>query len=189
MEKNYLESVQKQFQYYKLLGDRTFMQLDDADLFWQFNDASNSVAIIVKHLWGNMRSRWIDFLTKDGEKEWRHRDTEFEATIQDRDELIDKWEEGWQCLFTALESINEDNFNTVIYIRNQGHSIVEAVNRQLAHYAYHVGQIAYIGRMIKGDQWESLSVPKGKSKAYNQKMFAQPKRKEHFTKDFLSEEE
>lgn len=186
---NYLDSVRKQFEYYKLLGDRTFAQLDEADLFYQPNEASNSIAIIVKHLWGNMLSRWTDFLTSDGEKDWRERDAEFEPTIQTRTELIEKWEAGWQVLFTALDSVNADNFDTIIYIRNMGHTITEAINRQLAHYAYHVGQITYIGRMIKNEAWQSLSVPKGGSKAYNAAKFAQPKRREHFTKEFLEENE
>jgi hypothetical protein len=185
MQKDYLLSVYKQFQYYKLLGERTFIQLDEKDLFWQFNDASNSIAIIVNHLWGNMKSRWTDFLNTDGEKEWRQRDLEFENIIQSKNELIEKWEDGWQCLFIALESINENNFDTVIYIRNQGHTIVEAINRQLAHYAYHVGQIVFIGRMIKGEGWESLSIPKGQSAAFNQEKFSKKKEKAHFTDEFF----
>lgn len=187
MQKDYLLSVYKQFQYYKLLGERTFNQLDEKDLFWQFNNASNSIAIIVNHLWGNMKSRWSDFLNTDGEKEWRQRDLEFENIIQSKNELIEKWEDGWQCLFIALESINENNFDTVIYIRNQGHTIVEAINRQLAHYAYHVGQIVFIGRMIKDGEWESLSIPKGQSSAFNQEKFSKEKKKAHFTDEFLKD--
>lgn len=189
MQKDYLISIYKQFQYYKILGERTFNQLEDDNLFWQFNDASNSIAIIVNHLWGNMKSRWTDFLNTDGEKEWRQRDLEFENVIQSKNELIEKWEDGWQCLFTALESINENNFDTVIYIRNQGHTIVEAINRQLAHYAYHVGQIVFIGRMIKGEGWESLSIPKGQSAAFNQEKFSKEKKKAHFTDEILKEGE
>lgn len=185
METNYLNSVRKQFEYYKLLGEKTFDQLSEEELFWQYNPESNSIAIMVNHLWGNMLSRWTDFLTADGEKEWRKRDKEFEDIIKTKADLITKWEEGWNCLFTALDSVNKENFTTEIYIRNQGHSIVEAMNRQLAHYSYHVGQIVFVGRMIKGNEWQSLSIPKGESKTFNKKMFAQPKRKEHFTKDFL----
>lgn len=182
---NYLSSARKQFRYYKVLGDRTFAQLEEADLFWQFNEESNSVAVIVRHLWGNMLSRWTDFLTTDGEKEGRNRDAEFELSIQSKQELLDKWEEGWQCVFTALDSINADNFSTVVYIRNMGHTIPEAVNRQMTHYAYHVGQIVFIGKMRKGAEWKSLSIPKGKSTTYNAEKFAQEKRREHFTKEFL----
>ena len=185
MEKNYLESAQKQFAYYRMLGDKTFAQLKDEDLFWQYNPESNSIAIIVKHLWGNMLSRWTDFLTSDGEKEWRNREAEFDADISSREEMIQKWNEGWDCLFTALDPINDSNFHNIVYIRNMGHTIAEAINRQMAHYAYHVGQIVYIGRMIKGSDWESLSIPKGKSQAYNEKKFSKPKRREHFTDDYL----
>lgn len=177
--------TRKQFEYYKLLGDLTFAQLKEQDLFWQYNPESNSIAIIVKHLWGNMLSRWTDFLTADGEKEWRDRDGEFEATIQTKEELIEKWNAGWECLFTALDSVNEDNADTTVYIRNMGHTITEAVNRQLAHYAYHVGQIVFIGRMIRGAEWQSLSIPKGDSKAYNAEKFSLEKRKAHFTDEFL----
>ena len=187
MQSNYFESVRKQFEYYKILGEKTFDQLEDQGLFWQYNEASNSIAIIVKHLWGNMLSRWTDFLTTDGEKEWRNREGEFEADIKTRTELFEKWNEGWACVFDALDSINESNFDTTIYIRNMGHTIPEAVNRQLAHYAYHIGQIVYIGRMVKDAEWQSLSIPKGKSKEYNAEKFSKPKRKEHFTDRFLGE--
>lgn len=182
---NYLESVIKQFQYYKLLGDKTFAQLEDADLFWQYNEASNSIGIIVKHLWGNMLSRWTDFLNTDGEKTWRNREAEFESDIQTKRELIEKWEAGWTCLFEALDNVNEENFSQIIYIRNQGHTITEAINRQLAHYAYHIGQIVFIGRMIKNRDWQSLSIPKGKSTEFNAKKFAEKKHRGHFTDEFL----
>lgn len=183
MPDNYLQSAQKQFQYYKLLGDKTISQLSDEDLFWQYNADSNSIAIIVKHLWGNMLSRWTDFLTTDGEKEWRKRDAEFEADFNNREELLAKWEEGWKCLFTALESINETNFEQLIYIRNQGHTITEALNRQMMHYAYHVGQMVYLGKMLKEEEWQSLSIPKGGSKAYNLDKFSKDKHQGHFTED------
>ncbi|WP_304237935.1 DUF1572 domain-containing protein [Jiulongibacter sediminis] len=185
MVENYLESIRKQFAYYKQLGKRTFDQLQDEELFWQPNEASNSISITVNHLWGNMLSRWTDFLTSDGEKDWRNRDAEFEDEIQSKDELLKKWEEGWACLFEALDSVNTENFNQLVYIRNQGHTITEAINRQLAHYSYHVGQIVYIGRMIKGDQWQSLSIPRGDSKAYNAEKFATEKKRGHFTDEYL----
>ncbi|MFH4969384.1 DUF1572 family protein [Gaetbulibacter sp. M240] len=183
MERDYLSSVKKQFEYYKLVGEKTFAQLDDNALFWQYNAASNSIAIIVNHLWGNMLSRWTDFLTTDGEKSWRERDEEFEDRIKTRAQLLEKWEAGWSCLFEALESINETNFNTQIYIRNQEHTTPDAINRQLAHYAYHVGQIVYIGRMIKNEHWISLSIPKGASKSFNQKKFSKGKHGGHFSDD------
>lgn len=189
MEENYLTSVRKQFEYYKMLGDKSFAQLSDEQLFWQYNPESNSIAIIVKHLWGNMLSRWTNFLEEDGEKPWRDREGEFEADIDNRSELLEKWEAGWACLFQALDSVDKDNFATTIYIRNMGHSIVEAINRQLAHYSYHIGQIVYLARMLKGNEWESLSIPKGGSKSYNQKKFAQLKRQAHFTDEFLQEDQ
>jgi len=181
MEDNYLNSVKKQFEYYKILGEKTFEQLTEAELFWQYNEESNSIAIIVNHLWGNMKSRWIDFLTSDGEKEWRDRDLEFEPIIRSELEMLEKWNEGWTCLFEALNTINKDNFNLEILIRNQNHTITEAVNRQMMHYAYHIGQIVYIGRMIKGENWHSLSIPKGESKTFNKEKFSKGKHKGHFT--------
>jgi len=184
MEIEYLKSVQKQFEYYKLLGERTFIQLEEEQLFWQFNPESNSIAIIVNHLYGNMKSRWTDFFNSDGEKEWRNRDREFEFVIHSREELLQKWNEGWDCLFTALNLVNIENFHSTIYIRNQSHSVIDAINRQLAHYSYHIGQIVYIGRMINGAKWQSLSIPKGNSSKFNQTKFAQGKHGGHFTDDF-----
>lgn len=183
--RNFLEATTLQFEYYKSLGEKTFNQLGDEDLFFKPNSGSNSIAIMVNHLWGNMMSRWTDFLTSDGEKEWRQRDLEFEDVIKNREGLIEKWNEGWHCLFTALESITEENQNDLVYIRNQGHTITEAVLRQLAHYSYHVGEIVFLGRLIAGSKWKSLSIPKGDSKAYNKEKFSQEKHKEHFTKEFL----
>lgn len=181
MEENYLNSTLKQFEYYRILGEKTFAQLNEDELFWQFNKESNSIAIMVNHLWGNMKSRWTDFLTSDGEKEWRNRDLEFESIITSKVEMLKKWEDGWTCLFEALNAINIGNFDSEIFIRNQSHSITEAINRQMMHYAYHIGQIAYVGRMIKGEKWQSLSIPKGKSKDFNSKKISKGKHKGHFT--------
>lgn len=189
MKNDYLSSAQKQFEYYKLLGEKTFSQLTDEQLFWQFNAESNSIATIVKHLWGNMMSRWTDFLTSDGEKEWRQRDAEFENDIADRKEMTDKWDEGWACLFEALNSLTENDLNKEIYIRNMGHTVVEAINRQLAHYPYHIGQIVCIGKMACDQNWASLSIPKGNSKEFNANKFAQPKHKQHFTDEFLKSDD
>jgi len=146
MNDSYLDSARKQFQYYKMLGDKTFAQVSDQDLFWQYNDDSNSIATIVKHLWGNMLSRWTDFLTSDGEKPWRERDAEFENDWTTREQVIDRWNEGWNCLFQALNTLTPDDLQKEIFIRNQGHTVMEAINRQLAHYPYHVGQIVFIGK-------------------------------------------
>ncbi|MEL1244599.1 DUF1572 family protein [Flavobacterium sp. DGU11] len=184
----YLESTIKQFEYYKLLGEKTFAQLPDDKLFWQYNDDSNSIVIIVKHLSGNMLSRWTDFLTTDGEKEWRDRDGEFENDIATKEEMLQKWDNGWKVLLDTLKSLTEDDLSTIIYIRNQGHTVMEAINRQLAHYPYHIGQIVFIGKMGAA-HWNSLSIPKGNSKEFNAQKFSQPKHKQHFTDEYLNDEE
>jgi len=187
IKNDYLTSVKKQFAYYKMLGDKSFEQVNEEDLFWQPASNSNSIAVIGKHLWGNMKSRWTDFLIADGEKQWRNRDEEFEATIKTKDALLKHWQEGWDCVFTALDSINESNFETTIYIRNQGHTIVEAINRQLAHYAYHVGQIVFIAKIKNSENWQSLSIPKGDSKNFNATKFSKAKHKAHFTDELLND--
>ena len=189
MHTDYLNSVKKQFSYYKMLGDKTFAQLSDDQLFWQYNAESNSVASIVKHLWGNMLSRWTDFLHSDGEKEWRKRDAEFENDIANRDELLIKWNAGWTCLFTALDSLSPEDLDREIYIRNEGHTVMEAINRQLAHYPYHVGQIVFIGKLICDGTWVSLTIPRGNSAAFNAAKFAQRKRRAHFTDELMGWED
>lgn len=170
-QEDYIKSALFEFQRYKTLGDKTFDQLGEEDVHWVKSEYDNSMAIIVKHMVGNMLSRWTNFLTEDGEKIWRNRETEFENPYATRAEMIQAWEKGWQCLFKALESINSNNFDSEIKIRNEAHTVFEAVNRQLAHYANHVGQIVYIGKMIKGNEWVSLSVPKGKSAEFNREKF------------------
>ena len=152
MKSGYLSSAIKQFEYYKMLGDKTFAQLTEEQLFWQPNAESNSIAIIVQHLYGNMMSRWTDFLTSDGEKDWRERDQEFTTVITDRETMVMRWEAGWKCLFEALQSLSESDLGRTIYIRNQGHTVMEAINRQLAHYPYHVGQIVFLGKLCCNDQ-------------------------------------
>jgi hypothetical protein len=169
--KTYLNSVKKRFEYYKTLGEKTFDQLSDEQLFWCYNEESNSIAMVVKHLSGNMLSRWTDFLNTDGEKPWRNRDSEFENDIKSRQELLKIWNEGWSCLFNALNSIKEDDWQKDIYIRNERHSVIDAINRQLAHYPYHIGQIVFIGKMLAGPKWNSLSIPKGKSDTFNDEKF------------------
>ena len=185
MSTEHIESARKQFEYYKLLGEKTFDQLSDEQLFLQYNAETNSVGTIVKHLVGNMLSRWTDFLTTDGEKEWRNRESEFDNDINTREKLLEIWEQGWSCLFNALNSITEENHDTLIYIRNQGHTITEAINRQLAHYPYHIGQIVFLGKMMLNEKWNSLSIPKGNSATYNAEKFAQTKQKTHFTSEYL----
>jgi hypothetical protein len=185
MSSEYLTSAKKLFQYYQSLGDRTFDQLNDEQLFWQYNAESNSIATIVKHLAGNMLSRWTDFLTSDGEKEWRNRESEFENDIDSREKMIALWSQGWECLFNALDSLKPEDLEKEIYIRNMGHVVVDAINRQLSHYAYHVGQIVFIGKMLCNEEWTSLSIPRGKSGEYNARKFSEPKHKEHFTDELF----
>jgi hypothetical protein len=170
--KTYLNSAIRRFEYYKTLGERTFDQVADDGLFWQYNEASNSIAMIVQHVAGNMLSRWTDFLTSDGEKSGRNRDAEFEPVIKNRAELLEKWNDGWNCMLNALRLIDEKDWDKTIYIRGEAHSIVDAINRQLAHVPYHVGQIVFIGKMIAGEKWHSLSIPKGQSESFNKKMSA-----------------
>jgi hypothetical protein len=186
---NFLAACIKQFQYYKSLGDKTFTQLSTEQLFWQPNESSNSIALIVKHLGGNMLSRWTDFLSTDGEKENRNRDQEFENSWTDRDELISYWDTGWFCLFQAIESLKEGDLEKIIYIRNQGHTVMEAILRQLAHYPYHIGQILYIGKICLDENWSSLSIPKGYSLSYNKEKFSHEKQQQHFTAEFLKNNE
>jgi len=183
MQKSYLKSAQKQFQYYKNLGEKTFAQLNEEELFWQPAPEANSMAIIVKHMVGNMLSRWTNFLTEDGEKSWRHRDDEFMNSYTSKNDILNAWEQGWHCLFNALEQISDHQLENIIHIRNQGHTITEAINRQLCHYSYHVGQLVFIGRMLKADEWKSLSIPKNQSQEYNQKKFEKEKGIRHFTED------
>lgn len=187
MENDFLDSVKKQFAYYKMLGDKTLSQVPNEALFWQYNEDSNSMATIVKHLWGNMLSRWTDFLTSDGEKEWRKRDEEFENDLETREAVMQKWEEGWACLNATLNALEGKDMQRIIYIRNEGHTVMEAINRQLAHYPYHVGQMVYIGKMAQGENWQSLSIPRGQSKQFNAEKFSREKHKEHFTDAYLKE--
>ncbi len=186
MTSDYIDSVKKQFLLYKSLGEKTFAQLSEEQLFFQYNEESNSIATIVKHLWGNMLSRWTDFLTTDGEKPWRARDAEFDNDLPTRAAMLQKWDEGWRCLFSALDTITNDNITATIYIRNQAHTVLEAINRQLTHYPYHVGQIVFIGKMLLANNWASLSIPRGNSAIYNTQKFAQPKSGEHYTTEFIS---
>lgn len=182
---SYLESIKKQFLYYKTLGEKAIAQLEPEQLFVTVNEDTNSIAIIVKHLSGNMLSRWTDFLTTDGEKQWRNRDEEFESDIQSKEEVMSAWEKGWKCLFDALNSLQPKQLSDIIYIRNEGHSVIEAINRQLAHYPYHVGQIVFYAKQLKNSSWQSLSIPRKESNSYNAIKFAQEKEIKNFTDDEL----
>jgi len=170
IEQIFLDSIIKRFKDYKILGEKTFDQLKEEDFHFHPNEASNSIAVIIQHLHGNMLSRWTNFLTEDGEKEWRQRDDEFEMHQFSKQQLIDKWNEGWNVFLDALESLTQDDLSKTITIRSQPLNVVDAINRQMAHYSYHIGQIVYLGRWIRGDEWKSLSIPKNKSKEFNQEM-------------------
>lgn len=165
--KDFLQTAVKRLKYYKDLGDKTFEQLHDWDFHYQPNDDSNSIAIIIQHMAGNMLSRWTNFLTEDGEKEWRNRDAEFEVTKQSKKELLELWEKGWSCFLDTLHSLRKKDLKKVVTIRKEELTVVDAINRQLAHYPYHVGQIVYIAKIIKSKNWKNLSIPKGQSQAYN----------------------
>ncbi|MFI5130698.1 MAG: DUF1572 family protein [Chitinophagales bacterium] len=166
--KEYLQTVIRRVQYYKDLGDKTFEQLNsNSDFHYQPNEESNSIAVIIQHTAGNMLSRWTNFLTEDGEKEWRQRDDEFAIHSYTREQLLEIWEKGWKCFLDALQSLNEADLLKTIYIRQEKLSAIDAINRQLAHYPYHIGQIVYIGRMIKDHSWKNLSIPRGQSNQYN----------------------
>ncbi len=187
MPSQYLDSVQKQFAYYKLLGEKTMAQVPDEALFWQYNAESLSIAMIVQHLAGNMLSRWTDWRTTDGEKPWRERDAEFEPVLQTRADVLTRWEAGWSKLFAAIADMHDDELDQLLYIRNQGHTFMEALNRQLAHYPYHVGQIVFIGKMVADTAWVSLSIPRNASDTYNADKFAKPKERRHFTEESIGE--
>jgi hypothetical protein len=170
IEQIFLDSVIKRFNEYKNLGEKTFEQLREEEMHFQPNEASNSIAVIIQHLHGNMLSRWTNFLTEDGEKEWRKRDDEFEVHLFSKQQLIDKWEEGWKVFLNALESLTAADLSKSITIRSQPLNVMDAINRQMAHYSYHVGQIVYLGRWMKQSEWKSLSIPKNKSNEFNEQM-------------------
>lgn len=184
---DHLQDIRKLFTYYKGLGDKAISQVDDQALLWQPTPDSNSMALVVKHLHGNMMSRWTDFLTTDGEKPWRKRDDEFENPKADRAAMLKDWETGWQCLFAALDQLEREDMDRIIFIRNQGQTVLEALHRQLAHYAYHVGQIVYLAKLLAGVGWTSLSIPKQKSADFNKAHFEVPANRVHFTDEFKEE--
>ena len=163
----FLESAIKRVSYYKDLGDKTFVQLTENDFHFTYCEDCNSIATIIQHMHGNMLSRWTDFLTSDGEKEWRKRDAEFEDQKLNKEELITLWDQGWNCFLEALKSLSNNDLEKTIYIRREALSVVDGINRQLAHYPYHVGQIIFIAKMIKNKDWQNLSIPKGRSAAFN----------------------
>ena len=171
METNYLPSVKQQLLYYKSLGEKAMAQLQPEMLFIQPNEASNSIAMIVQHMHGNMLSRWTNFLTEDGEKEWRQRDAEFEIVLKNAEEVNKKWEEGWACVMNAIEPLTDADLSKTIHIRSEPLTVAAAINRQLAHYPYHVGQIVFFAKQLLGDSFTSLSIPKNKSAEFNKEKF------------------
>lgn len=169
-EEGFLKDVIKRFRYYKELGDKTFEQLEENHFFYRPNEESNSIAIIVQHMYGNMLSRFTNFLTEDGEKAWRQRDAEFDAFDITSHEILSFWNAGWNCVFTALESLKPADLTKTIYIRTEPLQVYDAILRQLAHYPHHVGQIVFIGKMLKENDWQTLSIPRGGSQAFNMQM-------------------
>ncbi len=169
-EENYIESVKIQFLQYKSLGEKAIEQVPEDKINWSYNSESNSIVTIVKHISGNMLSRFTDFYTSDGEKKWRNRDGEFENEMIKKGDLLEKWNEGWNRLFNILNTLSAESLSKIVKIRNEPHSVMEAINRQLTHYAYHVGQIIFLSKMICDSHWKTLSIPKGKSGEINTKM-------------------
>jgi len=172
----FLASAISRVNYYKILAEKTFDQLEDRDFHYQPDTQSNSIAIIIQHMSGNMLSRWTDFLAEDGEKAWRSRDKEFNDQELGRARLMEIWENGWSCFMDALQSLKEEDLLKTIHIRTEPLIVADAIHRQLAHYPYHVGQIVYIGKLLRGEQWQSLSIAKGKSDDYNRIMSENQKR-------------
>lgn len=181
MNQNFLTSTRKLFEYYKSLGDKSIAQVDDSQINWRPNEASNSISHIVHHLSGNMLSRFTDFLHSDGEKPWRDRESEFEKGYAGKEEMLKAWENGWEALFKTLDSLTAADLDRFVYIRSEGLTVLDAVQRQLAHYPHHIGQIVYLAKMLKGDAWQTLSIPKGGTKEFNEKKFVQEKGERHFT--------
>ncbi|MBN8860722.1 MAG: DUF1572 family protein [Sphingobacteriales bacterium] len=171
----FLASAISRVKYYKILAEKTFGQLEDRDFHYQPDPQSNSIAIIIQHMSGNMLSRWTGFLTEDGEKNWRNRDKEFNSREFSRAQLMEIWEKGWNCFIDALQSLKEEDLLKTIHIRTESLIALDAINRQIAHYPYHVGQIVYIGKLLRGNKWQSLSIAKGKSDDYNRMMSENPK--------------
>ena len=164
---SYLKDSIAIFRYYKRLGENAIAQCPDAGLLAELDEQSNSIAIIVKHLAGNMISRWTDFLTTDGEKSSRNRDSEFEEAPKTRADILELWERGWKCFIAALEGLSDADMTKTVTIRGEAHSVMQAINRQVAHYSYHVGQIAFLARHFAGANWKSLTIPKKKSQEFN----------------------
>ena len=169
---SYIEDSVALFRFYKKMAEGAMEQVTDEELLATLDEEMNSIAIIVKHMTGNMRSRWTDFLSSDGEKPDRNRDTEFLEPPATRAELLKRWNEGWDAVFHALEPLTNSDLERKVTIRGEPHSVMQAINRQIAHYAYHCGQIVFLAKHFKGGAWKSLSVPRNRSGEFNQKVLA-----------------
>jgi len=169
---SYLEDSLTLFRYYKKLAERAMEQVTDEQLLAVLDGEANSIAVVVKHMSGNMRSRWTDFLTSDGEKPDRNRESEFENPPANREALMNLWEQGWNYLFTALEPLSDHDMSRTITIRGEPHSVMQAINRQMGHYSYHCGQIVFLAKHLQHDRWKSLSIPRGKSADFNRRVGA-----------------
>lgn len=178
---DFLATSTELFNYYKKLAEKSFEQLSAEEMKAIPAEENNSIAIIIRHLHGNMLSRWTDFLESDGEKPFRNRDLEFESPDMNKQQLTECWNKGWNCLFAALNGLKEEDLAKIVYIRNEGHTVMQAILRQIAHYSYHVGQIVLLAKTIKGTQWVSLSIPKNKSAQYNEQKFLDQKTTRFFT--------
>jgi hypothetical protein len=164
---DFLSSARKEFRYYRALGEKAMAQIEEADLFRRPAPGSNSISVIVQHLHGNMLSRWTDFLTSDGEKHWRDRDSEFEAGVPSHGELMTRWNEGWDRLEAAIDALAPEDLHRTVLIRAEEHTVAQAIARQLAHVPYHIGQIVLLAKAFAGGGFQSLSIPRGGSKAFN----------------------
>jgi len=173
-ESLYLKDVVDQFRKLKGLGDKALAQVRDEDLFVTLDPESNSLAILIQHMAGNLLSRWTDFLNSDGEKPSRDRDSEFVLVSKTREELLARWEEGWRCLFQAVAALSEEDLAMTVLIRAEPHSVIKAINRQLTHYGYHVGQIVFLAKHFASAHWQTLSVPRGGSAAFNATKLGRP---------------
>jgi hypothetical protein len=169
---SYLEDALGVFRNYKRLAEGAMAQVSDEQLYTVLDAEMNSIALIVKHMAGNMCSRWTDFLNSDGEKPWRNRDCEFELPPEGRAAMMELWEKGWATLFAAIEPLKEEDLSRKVTIRGEAHSVMQAINRQLAHYPYHCGQIVFLAKHLRSENWRSLSVPRNRSQEFNEKVAA-----------------
>ncbi|WP_261134301.1 DUF1572 domain-containing protein [Bacillus sp. Marseille-Q3570] len=172
VEEDYLKIIVGQLKHFKERAEKGILQLSDDELHFKPSEESNSIAIIIKHLSGNMHSRWVDFLTTDGEKAYRNRDLEFVADNESKEYLMQIWEEGWEILFDTIVNLKADDLNKIVFLRQQPLSVLQAIQTEVAHISYHLGQILYIGKQIKDKDWKTLSIPKNASDEFNQKVSA-----------------